>query len=173
MSRRNAAAKKLSHAQALAAVYDEQPTKPLPTVTLFDLIAETRRMDAASDSHDGDADRTLTIDAEQNKRLVAKVLAGDVDLDLAPPPVAHPSDDDAPTLYDRSPLRALPSIELAPSPPPVDEKASGVRARVTPEQVREARRGTWLPSNTAENWIVAGIWAMALSLIVVLMILAT
>lgn len=172
MSRRTAAAHKQSHARSLAAVYDDQPTKPLPTVTLFDLIAETRRLEAAT-AQEADADRTLTIDAAQRERLVAAALASDLDLEPPPVTVRHPADDDAPTLHAPSLLHALPSIELAPTPPVDAPAASGIRPRITLEQSREARSNGWLPNGSTETWIVAGIWAMAISLIAVLMVIAS
>jgi hypothetical protein len=179
MSRHNAAAKKPSRAQTLAAVYDDQPTKPLPTVTLFDLIAETRRLDAARAEGEQDPDRTLTIDPGQRERLLADAIASNVDLDLEAPPVTKRcGDEDATLIQAPSPLRCVTtSFDLLSVSPPASSPASGMRVRVTPEEASEARSTSatpsWLRNVSSETWMVLAIWAMAFSLIGLLLVIAT
>jgi hypothetical protein len=81
-------------------------------------------------------------------------------------------------------------MSLAPAPAPavlVAPPPSGVRARITPELARTARdlravedrrqiASTFAirrPLRNVQNYVVAGIWAMALSLLAVLMFMAT
>jgi hypothetical protein len=69
------------------------------------------------------------------------------------------------------------------TPMALAEAASGIRERVSTELVdgaREARARakrpsapSWLPQNTTETYVVAGIWVMALSLIALLMAMVT
>lgn len=76
-----------------AAIDDhEQPTRRKPA---FDLAAESRRLDEA---HAADQDATVTIGAEENRRLLASVFALASDLE------SHPNTDDEPTLDAPAPV---------------------------------------------------------------------
>jgi hypothetical protein len=140
----------------------EQPTSPLPTVTLFDLLTETRRLDAAAQAPD--SERTLVVAPEENERLLASVLA---------------HSDDEPTLMAPAPAPPL-SLSLFPAPRQrVAERAtpiSGICERIRPDvgrAARDDRSAAWLPKGTRETCLVAGIWVMALSLLALLTLLAT
>jgi hypothetical protein len=80
-------------------------------------------------------------------------------------------------------LRAVPALVMTPAlhlrevapaafvPPP-----SGFHAKVAPELVHAARArrdAARLPKGNAQTYLVAGIWAMALSLFAILMFMAT
>lgn len=206
-------------------VSHEAPTRPLPKLTTFDLIAEARRLDAAARANRADEDCTVTIGAEENKRLLASVLAmGEA---ASPSPVGGPqrNPDDEATLDAPTPLTAVQlaavqrEIDLTPLPVPAHvaigarppalrtlvitrpapikaaavtlpatpaalaSSASGIRERVSAEVVDAAREAralakrpsapSWLPQNTTETYVVAGIWMMALSLIALLMVMVT
>jgi hypothetical protein len=180
---------------------NEQTTKRLPTVTLFDLLAEARRIDAAVRAFDDE--RTVSMAPEENQRLIATALAAEERAPAASPPER----DDEPTLDGPAPvvgfelaLDFVPrQVGPAPEPPqrptarppalrslvltrpmPMAAAAvvapSGVHPRITPERASEAttaRRRSWLPEATTEVYVVAGIWATALSLIVFLLLLVS
>lgn len=86
-----------------------------------------------------------------------------------------------------APVSASASASVAPQPAVVVAPVSGYRPKVTAEMARAARQARLdeerrlhglafaprTPERNAETLVVAGIWAMALSLIAVLMIMAT
>lgn len=208
MSRSTATA--TDQSQTLDLESNEQTTRPLPTVTPFDLIAEARRLDALAAQRDEDADSTLMLGVEENRRLLASAFA------LGESRVgSRPAHDDEPTLAAPAPhLFLVQSLDLEVEPPPetlrmaipipaaavppgvvlpaavptpaaVPPPASGMRPRLTSERVRSgrqahaseaprrtARKASWLPRGSAETWVVVGIWAMALSLIAILLFMA-
>ncbi|MDB4938778.1 MAG: hypothetical protein JWP87_5750 [Labilithrix sp.] len=96
-------------------VYGEQPTRRLPK---FILAEEARRLDMASER---DEDATVTIGAEENKKLLASVFAA------APAPAPapgrdergdRPNTDDEPTLDAPCPIvDGMPAFEAAPPRP--------------------------------------------------------
>jgi hypothetical protein len=197
---------------------NEQPTKRLPMLTPFALAQEARRLDEEARKRDEaaraalDDERTVTIGAEENERLLASVLALGAEARKAE---AQPrglvrderyTTDDEPTLDAPSPvtsvqakspavdtlraLAAVPEIAAAPATPAafVSEPVSGFRPRITPELAKAAREAhaaedarlrsgatftIRLAKRTTETYLVAGIWAMALSLIAVLMFMAS
>lgn len=228
---------------------NEQPTRRVP---VFDLAAESRRLDAARTARAVEEETTLTLGAEENRRLLASVFAAGED------PAPHRNTDDEPTLDAPAPVLVdgVP-CEQAPAPRPIRVTArppalrslvittpppaprstprlavapeaiisldavpiprsfphaapslvmvaserpaaplvatllptppSGLRRRITPQlskavrDVREEedrRRSAVtftirLPRRDAQTWVVAGIWAMALSLVAVLMFMAS
>jgi hypothetical protein len=106
----------------------------------------------------------------------------------AVPPMEAPSS--TPAVNALRALAAVPAIAATPAAPAVfvTAPASGFRARITPELAKAARelhaaedarlRGEAtftirLPKRSEETYLVAGIWAMALSLIAVLMFMAS
>jgi hypothetical protein len=119
---------------------NEQPTKPLPMLTPFDLAQEARRLDEEARERDEEArkrdeavraaraelddERTVTIGAEENKRLLASVLAvGDHAAAHAAERRALVRDeryntDDEPTLDAPSPVTSL-QVQGEPEPTPV------------------------------------------------------
>jgi hypothetical protein len=173
---------------------DEQTTRPLPTVTPFDLEAEVRRLDALACAAD-EADNTLMIDPEENKRLLASAFALGGARDSR-----HPQGDEPTMIALRAPQLFLvpPVAEIVEEPPEttriliavpraaVPSPPSGPRPRVTPDGARitrdlqayEAARAaprpapraasTWLPRGASETWVVVAIWATALSLVALL-----
>lgn len=241
---------------------DKNPTRPLPT---FRLEEEARRLDAAAAAASAsasaasaarfDEDATVTVSAEENKKLLASVFAA-ASGERAPSPLGdRPCTEDDPTLDAPSPSspdllamaalqrqvritarppalkslvitrpapintprpavapaavianvatqplefpRAAPPLCMAlvasapaSSPAPLSSPAmppSGFRPRITPElaqAARSAREGGEVrrsaatfkirfPKRNMTTYVVAGIWAMALSLIAVLMFMAT
>ncbi len=173
---------------------NELATRPLARLTPFDLEAEARRLDALACALD-DAESTLMIGAEENKRLLATAFA------LGEARASRPTDDDEPTVATRAPhLFLVPDmqleLEIEPAPatvrmlaaiPPaaVPPPPSGERSRVTFEVAREERvehafaapradsvaAVTWLPRSTRDTWVVIAIWAMALSLTALLVLM--
>ncbi|MDB5220355.1 MAG: hypothetical protein JWO86_8282 [Myxococcaceae bacterium] len=250
---------------------DKNPTRRLP---FFRLEEEARRLDleaAKASASERDEDATVTVSAEENKKLLASVFAAAAGATDSPDPGSstspdpgswneHPSSDDEPTLDAPAPsspeaiaalsmpravrvtarppalkmlvitrppppahvprssvapaavisaAAVMPSIATEPvafprtspalvmslwAPPPAGAPAafvapppSGFRRKITPELARSARElreaedrrrsvGTFtirLPKRNAQNYVVAGIWAMALSLFAVLLFMAT
>jgi len=145
-------------------VSNEQPTGRLPTVTL---IAEARRMDSLAEASDDE--RTVNIDPEENRRLLASAVA------LDEPPQLHAEADDAPTVI--APFPATPrQLSVERSAPPAAASCSGLHARVRPTLERAHRvdrSHAWLPKGSTETWLVVGIWATALSLMALLMLIVT
>ena len=177
--------------ERLEPVSNEQVTRPLPRLTPFDLEAEARRLDALACALD-DSDSTLMIGADENRRLLATSFA------LAEASAARPAHDDEPTVAARAPhlflvpslplevevepapetLRMQVSLPAAALPPPSGERprippALDTREIHAPRAPRtappaEAKR---LPQGTTQTWTVVAIWALALSLFVLLMLL--
>ena len=177
--------------QSLDFVSNEQATRPLPRVTPFDLEAEARRLDALACALD-DADSTLMIGAEENRRLLANAFA----LDAARG--ARAAHDDEPTVTAHAPhLFLVPSAELEVEPAPATVRMlvaippaalpppSSVHPRIASEIVHGERqvhahhapRATappataWQPRGTGETRVVVAIWAMALTLLALLVFL--
>jgi hypothetical protein len=89
-------------------VYTEQPTRPLPK---FVLAEEARRLDAANARDD--EDRTVTVSADENKKLLESVFAAAPDGTM---PTDRANTDDEPTLDAPSPV-ADPAFDAAPPRP--------------------------------------------------------
>jgi hypothetical protein len=137
---------------------NDPPTRP--GVKLFDLRAETSRMDVAAAAFD--SERTVSLRPEENARLLASA--------------ATPTDDDL-TLVAPAPTAPLALTLDRPARSPAPRRAVvTVGVRATPERahlVRDDRGAAWMPRGATETWIVAGIWVMALSLLALLALLAT
>jgi len=208
----------------------EQPTRPLPRLVLADLVRHLDDANARSESAQAE-DATVTVSAEENRKLLEHVFA----MEEAPTqPVERPSHDDEPTLAASSPASAtrmtarppplsmivltkpapsrapvtpaaiispevvppstprvapalfmpaeVPVVSLAFVPSPVSES----RPRITAELAKRPREQSAvegrqpiatfflrLPKPGPQTYFVAGIWAMALSLFLVLMLMAT
>jgi hypothetical protein len=175
---------------------NEQTTRPFPKFNPFDLEAEARRLDSLACAHD-DSDSTLMIGAEENQRLLASAFAlGEAAVSRP----AHDDEPTralrAPQLFlvpaverevEPAPetMRMLIAVPLAAVLPP----PSGERPRATSEFTRTARymhayevpreapraasraASTWLPRGAGQTWVVVAIWAMALSLLALLMLM--
>ena len=174
---------------------NEQATRPLPRLTPFDLEEEARRLDALACALD-DSESTLMIGADENRRLLATAFAlGEASaarpahddeptvaaraphLFLVPslPVEAEVEVEPAPAT-----LRMLVALPAAAVPPP-----SGERARIPPHvalatgEIHPPRaprtapkaEAARLPQGTDQKWTVVAIWAMALSLFALLMLL--
>jgi len=174
---------------------DKSPTRPLPRLSLEDAV---RRLDQAFAAEDA----TVTVSPEQNKELLASAFA-----DAPPGPLGDASDhayntDDEPTLDAPAPAsspevlaalsfpRTAPALVMsmpAPVPASFDPPPSGVRRKITPQDVQTARDlrmaaerrrkdatlAIRLPKLKTETYVVAGIWATALGLFAALLFMVT
>ncbi len=172
---------------------NEQATRPLPRLTPFDLEEEARRLDALACALD-DSESTLMIGADENRRLLATAFA------LGEASAARPAHDDEPTVAARAPhLFLVPSLPLevevepAPAtlrmpvalpaaalPPPSGERAPiPPHVAIAPREIHAPRaprtaskaEAARLPRGHNQKWTVVAIWAMALSLFALLMLL--
>jgi hypothetical protein len=170
---------------------DKNPTRPLPK---FRLEEEARRLDQALTNED----RTVTVSAEQNRRLLASVFAeaGAMRSPISDSPLDAPANaDDEPTLDAPAPaagsiteaivarlslgpqlVRTAPAAPATPSRPP----ALKMLVITRPMPVATLALGATMaapPTPSAkpaiDTYVVAGIWATAAFLIGLLMFIAT
>jgi len=161
---------------------DKTPTRPLPVFRLED---EARRLDraAALASMRRNDDATVTVSPE-NMKLLASVFADQTAPERMPSPlgVFHNSDDE-PTLDAPAPSSPEAIAAMSASRPArVTARPPALKMLVITRPAPVSRPVSASPSATStirlpkrdlQTYLVAGIWAMALSLIAVLMFMAT